>query len=64
MEPTAADTGEPLKRVLSVQSSVVSGYVGNRAAMLPLQLLGFDVDCVNSVQFQTTLGTPYSKELC
>lgn len=41
----------PLPRVLSVQSHVVSGYVGNRAAVFPLQLLGFDVDFVNSVQF-------------
>lgn len=37
-----------LPRVLSVQSHVVSGYVGNRAAVFPLQLLGFDVDFVNS----------------
>mmetsp|Transcript_252 Transcript_252/g.456 ORF Transcript_252/g.456 Transcript_252/m.456 type:complete len:336 (+) Transcript_252:73-1080(+) len=38
-------------RVLSVQSHVVSGYVGNRAAIFPLQLLGFDADFINSVQF-------------
>ena len=45
-------------KVLSVQSSVVSGYVGNRAAMFPLQLLGFDVDCINSVQFSNHTGYP------
>lgn len=37
-------------RVLSIQSSVVHGYVGNKAAVFPLQLLGFDVDPINSVQ--------------
>lgn len=51
----------PLPRVLSVQSSVVSGYVGNRSAMFPLQLLGFDVDCVNSVQFSNHTGYPLVK---
>lgn len=35
-------------RVLSIQSHVVSGYVGNKAAVFPLQLLGFDVDVLNS----------------
>nr|XP_025148239.1 pyridoxal kinase isoform X1 [Bubalus bubalis] len=38
-------------RVLSIQSHVVRGYVGNRAATFPLQVLGFEVDAVNSVQF-------------
>ncbi|WWC62124.1 pyridoxal kinase [Kwoniella dejecticola CBS 10117] len=38
-------------RVLSIQSHVVSGYVGNRAATFPLQTLGYDVDVVNTVQF-------------
>ncbi len=31
-------------RVLSIQSHVVHGYVGNKCAVLPLQLLGFEVD--------------------
>ena len=31
------------KRVLSIQSHVVHGYVGNRCAVFPLQLMGFDV---------------------
>ena len=30
-------------RVLSIQSHVVHGYVGNKSAVFPLQLLGFDV---------------------
>jgi len=39
------------KRVLSVQSHVVHGYNGNNAATFPLQVLGYEVDAVNSVQF-------------
>ncbi|VUZ55351.1 unnamed protein product [Hymenolepis diminuta] len=41
---------EESKRVLSVQSHVVHGYVGNRSAMFPLQLHNFEVDNINSVQ--------------
>uniref|UniRef100_A0AC11DKQ2 Pyridoxal kinase n=1 Tax=Ovis aries TaxID=9940 RepID=A0AC11DKQ2_SHEEP len=43
-------------RVLSIQSHVVRGYVGNRAATFPLQVLGFEVDAVNSVQFSNHTG--------
>ncbi|XP_060065425.1 pyridoxal kinase-like [Ylistrum balloti] len=43
-------------RVLSIQSSVVSGYVGNKSATFPLQILGFDVSTVNSVQFSNHTG--------
>lgn len=43
-------------RVLSIQSHVVSGYVGNKSATFPLQVLGFDVDPVNSVQFSNHRG--------
>lgn len=46
-------------RVLSIQSHVVSGYVGNKSATFPLQLLGFEVDAINSVQFSNHTG--YSK---
>eukprot|EP00930_Biecheleria_cincta_P051224 TRINITY_DN36381_c0_g1_i1.p1 TRINITY_DN36381_c0_g1~~TRINITY_DN36381_c0_g1_i1.p1 ORF type:complete len:560 (+),score=69.27 TRINITY_DN36381_c0_g1_i1:80-1681(+) len=49
---------EQLRRVLSVQSHVVHGYVGNRAAVFPLQLLGFEVDVINSVQFSCHTGYP------
>lgn len=45
------DDNTSKRRVLSIQSHVVSGYVGNKAAVFPLQLLGFDVDVINSVQF-------------
>jgi len=43
-------------RVLSLQSHVVSGYVGNKSATLPLQLLGLEVEAVNSVQFSNHTG--------
>jgi pyridoxine kinase len=36
--------------VLSIQSQVAFGYVGNSAATLPLQRLGFDVLPINTVQ--------------
>ena len=31
-------------RILSIQSSVAYGHVGNSAAVFPLQRLGFEVD--------------------
>ena len=46
------------RRVLTVQSHVVYGYVGNKAAVFPLQLLGFEVDAINSVQFSNHTGYP------
>jgi pyridoxine kinase len=42
--------------VLSIQSHVVHGYVGNKAAVLPLQLLGIDVAPLNSVHFSNHTG--------
>jgi len=45
-------------RVLSIQSHVVHGYVGNKAAVLPLQILGLEVDFINSVQFSNHTGYP------
>ena len=32
------------QRVLSIQSHVTYGYVGGKAAVFPLQCLGYDVD--------------------
>ncbi|KAG5454560.1 Pyridoxal kinase [Clonorchis sinensis] len=43
-------------RVLSIQSHVVHGYVGNRSSVFPLQLLGIEVDYINSVQFSNHTG--------
>lgn len=40
-----------MKNVLSVQSSVVYGYAGNKAAVLPMQLSGIDVWPFYTVQF-------------
>jgi pyridoxine kinase len=36
--------------------------VGNKAAVFPLQLLGFDVDIINSVQFSNHTGYPFGFE--
>nr|CAG4638577.1 EOG090X09AY [Cyclestheria hislopi] len=43
-------------QVLSIQSHVVSGYVGNKSAVFPLQVLGFEVSAINSVQFSNHTG--------
>ena len=42
--------------ILSVQSHVAYGNVGNRAAVFPLELLGFDVWPINTVQFSNHTG--------
>lgn len=44
------------KSVLSIQSHVVHGYVGNKAATFPLQTQGWDVDVVNTVNFSNHTG--------
>ncbi|KAJ7777342.1 Ribokinase-like protein [Mycena metata] len=43
-------------RILSIQSHVVFGYVGGKAAVFPLQCLGYDVDVVNTVNFSNHSG--------
>ncbi|CAK1551109.1 unnamed protein product [Leptosia nina] len=48
-------------RVLSIQSHVVHGYVGNKSAVFPLQVLGFEVDDINTVQFSTHTGYNHIK---
>lgn len=40
-----------MKNVLSIQSHVVYGYAGNKAAVFPMQLLGIDTWALNTVQF-------------
>ena len=42
--------------VLSIQSHVAYGHVGNAAAMLPLQLLGAQPVAVHTVQFSNHTG--------
>ncbi|CCW61672.1 unnamed protein product [Phytomonas sp. EM1] len=46
------------KTVLSIQSHVTHGYVGNKAAVFPLQVHGFDVDPVNTVSLSNHSGYP------
>jgi pyridoxine kinase len=43
-------------KALSIQSSVVHGFVGNKCAVFALQLLGVEVDPINSVQFSNHSG--------
>ncbi|EIW75151.1 bud site selection protein 16 [Coniophora puteana RWD-64-598 SS2] len=43
-------------RVLSIQSHVTYGYVGGKAAVFPLQCMGFDVDVINTVNFSNHSG--------
>lgn len=47
---------ERTRKVLSIQSHVVHGYVGNKAAAFPLQYRGWDVDALNTVQFSNHPG--------
>lgn len=55
------DTSKTFKSVLSVQSHVVHGYVGNRAGTFPLQLQGWDVDELNTVQLSNHTGYGQTK---
>ena len=48
------------RRVLSIQSHVVHGYVGNKCCVFPLQLMGFEVDHICSVQFSNHTGKQVS----
>lgn len=53
------------RRVLAIQSHVVSGYVGNKSASFPLQLLGWDVDQASTVEFSNhTVSQSYTTSLC
>jgi pyridoxine kinase len=57
--PTRADRdhGEATGlNILSIQSSVAYGHVGNSAAVFPLQRLGFEVWPVNTVHFSNHTG--------
>ncbi len=44
--------------ILSIQSHVTYGHVGNAAAVFPLQRLGHDVWAINTVGFSNHLGYP------
>jgi pyridoxine kinase len=45
-----------MKSILSIQSHVAYGYAGNKAAVFPLQSIGFDVWPINTVQFSNHTG--------
>ncbi|CAI5757822.1 unnamed protein product [Candida verbasci] len=45
-----------MKSVLSIQSHVVHGFVGNKAAIFPLQTQGWDVDNINTVDYSNHTG--------
>ncbi len=42
--------------ILSIQSHVVYGHVGNRAAVFPLERMGYEVLPINTVQFSNHAG--------
>jgi len=44
--------------VMSIQSHVAYGHVGNRSAVFPLERLGIDVWPINTVQFSYNSGQP------
>lgn len=44
--------------ILSIQSHVAFGHVGNRSAVFPLERLGYEVWPVNTVQFSCHTGMP------
>ncbi len=46
----------PIIRILSIQSWVCYGHVGNASAVFPMQRMGVDVIAVNTVQFSNHLG--------
>lgn len=45
-----------MKTILSIQSHVAFGHVGNAAAVFPLQRMGFEVIPVHTVQFSNHTG--------
>lgn len=45
-----------MKNILSIQSHVVYGHVGNRSAVFPLERMGYEVWPVNTVQFSSHTG--------
>ncbi|TID30618.1 hypothetical protein CANINC_000773 [Pichia inconspicua] len=55
---------ESTPSVLSIQSHVVHGYVGNKAACFPLQTLGWNVDILNTVNFSNHTGYGALKGTC
>jgi hypothetical protein len=46
----------PVMNILSIQSHVAFGHVGNAAATFPLQRLGIEVWPIHTVQFSNPTG--------
>ena len=57
----ANSLADSVRSVLSIQSTVVYGICGNKAATFPMQLFGFDVSPINTVQFSNHTGYPTFK---
>jgi len=55
---SSSSSGGRSARVLSIQSHTVHGYVGQKASTFPLELLGIEVDPLNSVQLSNHKGYP------
>ncbi len=55
---TEQNAAEKIERmdILTIQSHVARGHVGLNAAVLPLQLLGFEVDAIPTVVYSNHLG--------
>lgn len=53
---TKSEEGLFQGKILTIQSHVVHGYVGNRVATFPLQYRGWDVDALNTVQLSNHPG--------
>ncbi|WP_121170971.1 pyridoxal kinase PdxY [Kushneria sinocarnis] len=54
-----------MTHIVSIQSHVAYGYVGNRAAVFPLQRLGLEVTAINTVQFSNHTGYgAFTGEVC
>lgn len=45
-----------MKHILSIQSHVVYGHVGNRSAVFPLERMGYEVWPINTVQYSSHTG--------
>ncbi|WP_407540375.1 pyridoxal kinase PdxY [Deinococcus radiomollis] len=54
--PVQPSVNTPPVNILSIQSWVSYGHVGNAAAVFPLQRLGFEVWSINTVQFSNHTG--------
>ncbi|ORZ36745.1 Ribokinase-like protein [Catenaria anguillulae PL171] len=59
--PAQSSISHTMPRILAVQSHVIRGHVGNKSATWPLQLLGCDVDPLNTVQVSNHSGYPLIK---